>query len=142
MAFCYQNCSELLWEKNGLDFCKIFEITRTSYSNCERSEQFLVTECFLNLFLEVSQSNELEKLIFKLKKILGAKVKKGVFLHPRKCHALNGKTGSTPRIPTLPNWQKPFLTHQCFHPCPSDSLISDNFEPWNKVIRILLGLIF
>ena len=26
---------------------KIFEITRTIYSNSERSEQFLVTECFL-----------------------------------------------------------------------------------------------
>ena len=38
MVFCYQNCSELLWEKNGLDFCKIFEITRTIYSNSERSE--------------------------------------------------------------------------------------------------------
>ena len=33
---------------------KIFEITRTIYSNSERSEQFLVTECFY-LFLEVSQ---------------------------------------------------------------------------------------
>ena len=35
--------------------CKIFEITRTIYSNSERSEQFLVTECLFNLFLEVSQ---------------------------------------------------------------------------------------
>ena len=35
--------------------CKIFEINRTIYSNSERSEQFLVTECFFNLFLEVSQ---------------------------------------------------------------------------------------
>jgi hypothetical protein len=34
--------------------CKTFEITRTIYSNSERSEQFLVTECFFNLFLEVS----------------------------------------------------------------------------------------
>ena len=33
--------------------CKIFEITRTIYSNSERSEQFLVTECFFNLFLQV-----------------------------------------------------------------------------------------
>ena len=33
---------------------KIFEITRTIYSNSEKSEQFLVTECFFNLFLEVS----------------------------------------------------------------------------------------
>ena len=35
--------------------CKNFEITWTIYSNSERSEQFLVTECFFNLFLEVSQ---------------------------------------------------------------------------------------
>jgi hypothetical protein len=28
--------------------CKFFEITRTIYSNNERSEQFLVTECFFN----------------------------------------------------------------------------------------------
>ena len=33
---------------------KIFEITRTIYSNIERSEQLLVTKCFFNLFLEVS----------------------------------------------------------------------------------------
>ena len=34
--------------------CKIFEITRTIYSNIERPEQFLVTECFFYLLLEVS----------------------------------------------------------------------------------------
>ena len=33
---------------------KIFEITRTIYSNSERPEQFLVAECFFNFFLEVS----------------------------------------------------------------------------------------
>ena len=32
---------------------KMFEITRTIYSKSERSEKFLVTECFLNLFLEI-----------------------------------------------------------------------------------------
>ena len=30
------------------------KITRTIYSNNERSEQFLVTKCFFNFFLEVS----------------------------------------------------------------------------------------
>ena len=44
----------LVIEKNFWKICKIFEITRTMYSNSERSEQFLVTECFFNLFLEVS----------------------------------------------------------------------------------------
>ena len=34
--------------------CKKFKITRTICLNSERSEQFLVTEWFFNLFLEVS----------------------------------------------------------------------------------------
>ena len=68
MIFCYQNCSDL-WkncssdrenllklEAEGRGICKNFEITWTIYSNCERSEQFLVTECFFDLFLEVSQT--------------------------------------------------------------------------------------
>ena len=59
MVFCYQNCSDLLWEKIVLviekKICKNFEITWTICSDSVRSKQFLVTECFLNLFLEVSQ---------------------------------------------------------------------------------------
>ena len=67
MVFCYQNYSDLLWVKlfywwrktfeiRGwrLRICKIFGITRTIYSNSERSEQIFVTECFFNLFLEFS----------------------------------------------------------------------------------------
>ena len=59
MVFCYQNCSDLLWEKKcssdqknllkfeaeGRDFTKILG-SLTTYSNSERSEQFTVTECF------------------------------------------------------------------------------------------------
>ena len=56
MAFCYQNYSDLPWEKIVLMIEKFFEITRTIYSNSERSEQFLVTEWFFNLFLEVSHT--------------------------------------------------------------------------------------
>ena len=55
MLFCFQNCSDLLCEKNvlviqkkivkfeaeGQEFAKNCEITRTIYSNSERSEQFL-----------------------------------------------------------------------------------------------------
>ena len=43
-------------EKNLLLFRLALAIlcTRTIYSNSERSEQFLVTKCFFNLFLEVS----------------------------------------------------------------------------------------
>ena len=69
MVFCYQNCSDLLWdkivlviEKNFWNFAKAKHLQnfwdhyfhRTIYSNSERSEQFLVTECFFNLFSEVS----------------------------------------------------------------------------------------
>ena len=72
MVFCYQNCSDLLWEKIVLiskfkaesqefakktfeirswrpRICKIFEITRTIYSSNEMSEQFLVTEYFFKV---------------------------------------------------------------------------------------------
>ena len=55
MVFCYQNCSDLLWEKNcssdwetllkfeaeGREFAKNFEFTRKICSNSERLEQFL-----------------------------------------------------------------------------------------------------
>ena len=57
-VFLATNGSILLWKlfwptvrkKNIL----VIEITRTFFSNSERSEQFLVTECFFNLFLEIS----------------------------------------------------------------------------------------
>ena len=53
-----KNCSSdreklLKFEAEGWEF-QNFEITRTIYSNSESSEQFLVTECFFNLFIEVS----------------------------------------------------------------------------------------
>ena len=68
MEFCYQSCSDLLREKKcsndgeklekfeaeGREFEKKIEITITIYSNSERSEQFLLKECFFTLFLEVS----------------------------------------------------------------------------------------
>ena len=43
-------------KKNGILLPKLFWPTvRKNCSNSERSEQFLVTECFFNLFLEVFQ---------------------------------------------------------------------------------------
>ena len=45
-----KNCEIQGWRPR---ICRIFEITWTIYSNSERSEQFLVTECFFNLFPEV-----------------------------------------------------------------------------------------
>ena len=64
MVFCCQNSSDLLWEKNySSDPEKLLKFEaenwefeffwdhRTIYSNSERSEQFLVTECFFNLLV-------------------------------------------------------------------------------------------
>ena len=60
MVFCYQNCSDLLWEEIVLAIKKnfgnsrlkaknlqIFEITKTIYSNSERWEKFLVKVCIV-----------------------------------------------------------------------------------------------
>ena len=49
------------WEKllkfkaEDWEFAKILRSLEQFFSNSERSEQILVTECFFNLFLEVSQ---------------------------------------------------------------------------------------
>ena len=85
MVFCYQNCSNLLWERivlviekkieiwgwMPLWIFKIFGITRTICLNSERSEQFLVTECFFILFLEVSQIWWIRKIRIQIGKIIG-----------------------------------------------------------------------
>ena len=74
MVFCYQNCADLLWEKivilikknfRGWEprICKNFEITTKIYSDSERSEHFLVTECFFNLFLEVSHVSWIRRIV-------------------------------------------------------------------------------
>ena len=46
-------------------------MTGTIYSNSEKQEQFLVTECFFDLFLEVFRSNKSEQSEFKLEKNIG-----------------------------------------------------------------------
>ena len=61
--------------------CKFFEITITIYSNSERSEQFLLTNAFLSCCWRFLRSNELEKLEFKLEKIIGIEICRKV----RKC---------------------------------------------------------
>ena len=48
--------------------CKNFDITWTIHSNSELSEQFLVTECFFNLFLEVSQISKNWTIIIQIGK--------------------------------------------------------------------------
>ena len=58
-TYCEKKCSsvrEETFEKSRLkaENLQKFDITKTIYLNSERSEIFLVTECFLNLFLEVS----------------------------------------------------------------------------------------
>ena len=53
-----KNCSrdrEKLWNSRPRPrIWKCFAMTRTIYSNSEKLVQFLVTECFFNLFLDVS----------------------------------------------------------------------------------------
>ena len=74
MVFCYQNCSEILWEKIGLVIEKNYWNSRlkaenlqnfwdhlTINSNSERSEEFSLVECFFNLFLEVSHTYVMNK---------------------------------------------------------------------------------
>ena len=99
MVFCYQNCSDLLWEKKwssdwekllkfeaeGQEFANILRSLEQFISNSERSERCLVTECVFNLFLEVSRSNKLEQLGLKLENNIGiekhsGKVRKYIFV--------------------------------------------------------------
>ena len=55
------------FQKSGNLLPKLFWPTvRTIHSNSEGSEQFLVTECYFILFMEVSQYDKLEQLEFKL----------------------------------------------------------------------------
>ena len=61
MVFCFEICSDLLWEKLFVSFFRNFEVSWTIYSSSEKSEQFLVTECFF-------VSKRLEQLEFKLEK--------------------------------------------------------------------------
>ena len=68
-----KNCSGdreklLKFEAEGREFKIFFEITRTIYSNSERSEQFLVTECFFNLFLEISKISKNRTIIIQIGK--------------------------------------------------------------------------
>ena len=79
----------LVIEKNFWNsICKNFQITRTIYSNSERSGQFLVTECFsllFYLFLEVSHIEWIRTIRIQIgKKILGfrkiqEKLENGIF---------------------------------------------------------------
>jgi hypothetical protein len=75
LVFCFQNCSDLLWEKIVLvieknfwnlgwrpRISKIFEITWTIYSNSERSDQFLEHNAFLTCSWRFLRSNILEQL--------------------------------------------------------------------------------
>ena len=68
MVFCYQNCSDLLWEKNVLVIKKNFLNSRLKAKNLQKFwdhydillKQWKVgpifeAEYFFNLFLEVSQ---------------------------------------------------------------------------------------
>ena len=71
-----KNCSSdreklLKFKAEGRELAKIFEITGTIYANSERSEQFLITECFFTCCWKFLSSNKSEHLEFKLEKIIG-----------------------------------------------------------------------
>ena len=51
LVFCFQNCSDLLWEKNVL----MIEILNNNLFEQWKVRPFFETERFFNLFLEVSQ---------------------------------------------------------------------------------------
>ena len=59
------------FEAEGREFTKTLRSLEQFCLNSDSSEQFLVTECFFNLFLEVSQIKKLEQLELKLEKIIG-----------------------------------------------------------------------
>ena len=82
MVFCYQNCSDLLWEKIVLVIEKNFEAEGREFEIFLRSlEHFIQTVkgqnnfWSQNVFLTCSwrslRSNKLEQLEFKLEKIIG-----------------------------------------------------------------------
>ena len=62
---CFSDQEKILkFEAEGQEFatiCNHFETTRIICSNSERPEQYLVTECFCNLFLEARRYNKLLK---------------------------------------------------------------------------------
>ena len=69
----WKDCSNdqeiiLKFKAKGLELEKNLEITRTIYSSSERSEQFLVTECFFSLFLEISQISKKRTIIIQIGK--------------------------------------------------------------------------
>ena len=68
MVFCYQNCSDLLWEKIVLVIEKNFWNSRLKAENLQnfwdhmnnlfkqrKVSTIFETECFFNLYLEISQ---------------------------------------------------------------------------------------
>ena len=79
--FCFQNCSDLLWEKNCCsDREKLlkFEVEGREFAECWRSleqfiqtEQFLLTECFLTCTWRFLWYDILGQLEFKWKKNIG-----------------------------------------------------------------------
>ena len=70
-----KNCSSdqkklLKFETEGREFAKFLRSIEQFIQTVERSEQFLVTECFFNLFLEVSQISKNRTIIIQIGKII------------------------------------------------------------------------
>ena len=85
MIFCFQKFSDqytvrkivqvvenCFWNSRlKLRINKNFEITRTIYSNSEKTPQFLKRNTFFTCFCRLLRSNTLEQLEFKLEKLIG-----------------------------------------------------------------------
>ena len=69
---------------------KIFEMTRIIYSNSERSEQFLVTECVLTCSWRFLTFNNLEQLEFILEKNIKFRNMQEIFMFKLPVYKLKG----------------------------------------------------
>jgi hypothetical protein len=93
MVFCFQNCFSdreklLKFEDEGRELSKFFEITRTIYSNSERSDTFLKQHTFLTCYWRFLRSNKLEQLELKLRN-MQEKLEKYILVIEKKLKTIN-----------------------------------------------------
>ena len=85
MVFCYQNCSDLLWEKKilsdrekllkfkaeGQEFAKILRSLEQFIQTVKGQNNCLKQNAFLTCSWRFLRSQTIEQLLFKLEKIIG-----------------------------------------------------------------------
>ena len=127
MVFCFQNCSDLLREKNVLlieknlkfqEFAKVLRsLFRTIYSNIDRSEQILKQNAFFN-FVPRSFSDliiALKQFKFKLEKILGTQKPTGKVKYKSSAYLPYNQTGLLAIYEMDPFPYTSYICHQLFH---------------------------